>query len=296
MKVDNAKEERKRRFKTAFDFANQPRIKLPRTWCDEQVRGAVQLMRDHRSKSTRFFAENPVMQLAALMNPSKPKAVEASREFAKLKQGETIKQAAKWYGLTEEQFVAAATDTRYIGPARALVDDALWKQVVSMRSNYDTSELEALLRLNFEHLPVGNAYSEFLVKLIKGSTSESRAYTGTLLRALRARAASHVWLLDQATFQLVRKILGHNIALRAAPRPTIVDASHLDLSITSKNHSEPQLSALKVEDSQRKQGKIEYQVRWKGFHSDGDMTWEPATALAGCSALISDFDNKKEKR
>ena len=37
-------------------------------------------------------------------------------------QGETIKQAAKWYGLTEEQFVAAATDTRYIGPARALVD------------------------------------------------------------------------------------------------------------------------------------------------------------------------------
>lgn len=189
-----------------------------------------------------------------------------------------------------------ATDTRYIGPARALVDDALWKQVVSMRSNYDTSELEALLRLNFEHLPVGNAYSEFLVKLIKGSTSESRAYTGTLLRALRARAASHVWLLDQATFQLVRKILGHNIALRAAPRPTIVDASHLDLSITSKNHSEPQLSALKVEDSRRKQGKIEYQVRWKGFHSDGDMTWEPATALAGCSALISDFDNKKEKR
>ena len=34
---------------------------------------------------------------------------------------------------------------------QALVDDALWKQVVSMRSNYDTSELEALLRLNFEH-------------------------------------------------------------------------------------------------------------------------------------------------
>lgn len=62
------------------------------------------------------------------------------------------------------------------------------------------------------------------------------------------------------------------------------------------NHAEPQLSALKVEDSRRKQGKIEYQVRWKGFHSDGDMTWEPATALAGCSALISDFDNKKEKR
>ena len=98
-----------------------------------------------------------------------------------------------------------------------------------------------------------------------------------------------------ATINTLRA-LGHNIALRAAPRPTIVDASHLDLSITSKNHAEPQLSALKVEDSRRKQGKIEYQVRWKGFHSDGDMTWEPATALAGCSALISDFDNKKEKR
>jgi hypothetical protein len=154
------------------------------------------------------------------------------------------------------------------------------------------SELIKLLTLNFEHLPVGNAYPEYLVKLIKNSTSESRAHFGVMLLRLRARTASHVWELDQEAFKLVRQQLSHN----KKQQPTqlgVIDVSFLADTLTVAGVEPPHSAASRVEGSRTVKGRVEYQVRWKGFPLDVEMTWESEINLAGCADIVADYERRE---
>ena len=100
-------------------------------------------------------------------------------------------------------------------------------QFAIRRKGVGTTGIESLLEFSFKYLPVGNAYAEYLVKLVKNSTSESRAYFETMLLKLRARTSLNAWSVGCDDFKLIRSMLGHSKPRRRAVRAAIYDSSHL---------------------------------------------------------------------
>ena len=277
-------------FRDAISFAEH--LQLTCSVCDEQIRGAVQMVRDHRWKSTRFIIDNPVLQLAAVMHPDSKQAAAAANEFFLEGLVAVVARAAAWYNLTIDEFVKAATDERYIGPASILAETNEFEKLISLRRPTrrvcdDATSVLQLLKTNFQHLPVGNAYAEYVVKLVKLSTSESRAFEGVMVRKLRARTASHVWYLNQLDFKMVRVLLSHNQRQRLKAPIEVHDASHLGDVLSKNPNASLRLIALRVADARGSQKKREYLVQWRGFHSDADMTWEAAAALSSCEGIMT---------
>ena len=124
-------------------------------------------------------------------------------------------------------------DERYVGPARAIAGPGLWQQLTALqaipsrRKGVGTTGIESLLEFSFKYLPVGNAYAEYLVKLVKNITSESRAYFKTMLLKLRARTSLNAWSVGCDDFKLIRSMLGHSKPRRRTVRAAIYDSSHL---------------------------------------------------------------------
>ena len=54
------------------------------------------------------------------------------------------------------------------------------------------------------------------------------------------------------------------------------------------------LQAARIEGRRESKGDgVEYQVRWRGFPADKQMTWEPEDTLTtGCGALIKDHNGR----
>ena len=195
-------------FDAAFAFGKS-NLKGESDWCHTRTRGAVNLVLDHMKKSTGFILQNPVLQLATVMHPDPNYSRAAATKFVAEGRDGVLARAAKWYGLSEVEFVEAAMDERHVGPARAIADPALWQQLTALqaipsRRKGGTTGIETLLEFSFKYLPVGNAYAEYLVKLVKNSTSESRAYFETMLLKLRARTSLNAWSVGYDDFKLIR--------------------------------------------------------------------------------------------
>jgi hypothetical protein len=210
----------------------------------------------------------------------------------------------EWYGLSEVEFVEVAMDERYVGPARAIADPGLWQQLTALqaipsrRKGVGTTGIESLLEFSFKYLPVGNAYAEYLVKLVRNSTSESRVYFETMLLELRARTSLNAWSVGCDDFKLISSMLGHSKPLRRAVRAAIYDSFHLaDAMHTGE---EPKFMAQCILQDRKRNGSLQYQVHmqvhWKGFRDTTDMTWEDEEDLKGCGALVKDFLRSKIKK
>lgn len=47
-----------------------------------------------------------------------------------------------------------------------------------------------------------------------------------------------------------------------------------------------------VLDKRMKNGKVEYLIKWEGYHKESDKTWEPKTNLGGCAEMVQEFEKR----
>ena len=135
----------------------------------------------------------------------------------KTKRANLIQQAAGHLKISATALEKCATDPKYTGVLKILFDDSLWSGVVQvskgtdLRKGKSTATLWSLLHLNYQYLPLGNAYGERLVKLIKNARCQDVRSPVTISRKIAARSASHIWKMEMVDFQKARHELSHNV-------------------------------------------------------------------------------------
>jgi hypothetical protein len=211
------------------------------------------------------------------------------------------KKAALSFEYSMPKLDKCVADAKYVGVLRLLYSEELWAGVVSissgadLRSNALCKPLWELLRLNYEYLPVGNAYCEYQVKLIKNTRSQDTVNASTMSRKLRARTVSHMWRMNSSDFADSRKALGHNMAQpRKDPAASKPDFTDLATAMKgSKRKAKVLYVVNKIHEVRGKGKSVEYLVEWKGSRTN---TWEPAHHLEGCEDELERFKKASTNR
>lgn len=212
-------------------------------------------------------------------------------------------RAAKSYSFSTRELEKHVRSERYIGVLQVLYDDEYWRGVeavaldgADIRDSKVCKPLWNLLELNYQYLPVGNAYCEFEAKLIKNASSQDAGRDKTLSRKLRAQTLSHIWPMNMADFTATRKALGHSAKpARKAAAPK-VDRSHLEDAMVGGERSDTKFVVQAILDKRTsgrgRSRKTEYQVKWKG---DDRLTWEPEENLQTSAEAIERYEAKANK-
>lgn len=211
------------------------------------------------------------------------------------------KKAASSFEYSMPKLEQCVADIKYVGVLRLLYSEELWAGLVAISNGADVRShalcqpLWELLRINYEYLPVGNAYCEYQVKLIKNARSQDSVNPSTLSRKLRARTVSVMWNMTSADFASSRKALGHN---KAQPKkdPAASKPDFTDLTTAmkgSKRKTKVVYVVNKILDVRGSGKTLEYLVNWKA--SDAD-TWEPPGHLEGAQDELERFKKASAKK
>ena len=147
-----------------------------------------------------------------------------------------------------------------------------------------------LLWLNYQFLPVGNAYCEYQVKLIKNSRCQDARTDTTLSRKIRAGTVSHVFQMWAGDFSTSRVALGHNVKPVRKPIEEPEDLGYLATAMIGGGCSEVTFVVQSIIGVKGRGKALRYQVNWKG---SGATSWEPITNLTGAQDAIDKFNKQK---